>query len=175
MLSRFAGLPPFIFIALPVVSITRKPLRPSVHKGKGLWGYSADEGDRTNNFWDYDASNGQTSSGIPILDRNDRLGLWLLRGDRRSSDALQVTLLPNLEFLNPLPRYGRWKRMGPSVVVTIQKRKDNPTDAFTWDLSMRMEPFPRRQAYELRNQMRGAKHAGDATLARDVTVGKFSG
>jgi hypothetical protein len=145
--------PPIFPITLAVLATTRKPLRPSVHKGKGLLGYAADEGDQAPYFWDYDASDGQTSSNSPVFDRTDRAGLWFLRGDRRFPDALKATLLPNLERGNRMQTYGS-RRMGPSVVVTIQK---DVTDPYTWNLGMEIEPFPHKQFYQLRNEMRGAK------------------
>ena len=145
--------PPIGFIYLAVATITRAEIIPSVHRGKGLWGYSADDGDPADNFWDHGATaiqNHEPGTNL-IFDRIDRLGLWMLRGDRYSPAASQVVLLPNLERNTKMPKYGG-KGEGPTVDLSI--KNDISTDPYTWNFDMRLKAFPHKTFYKLRNMAR---------------------
>jgi len=170
-MAEFAQLPGLNVFAAVASAATRSEVIPAVHKGKGLWGYSADEGDATHNFWDHDATVDQNSASKLVFDRKDRLGLWTTRDDRCLPTALQCTLLPNLEPLTAMPKHGG-KGMGPAIEVTIES--DVPTDPYTWDFDLKLKPFSRKELYRLRDQVRdiGSNKKG-ADLGTNFAMGKY--
>jgi hypothetical protein len=158
---------------LGLAAATRAEILPAVHKGKGLFGYSADEGEQVDQFWDYDTFRAKGSAAKLVMDKNDRLGLWLLRGDRSLPSPVEVTLLPNLEPGTAMKCY-EGRKTGPAVNLSI--KYDSSTSPYTWGLDMILTPFPHKQFYELRNQVRAARAVNQnpgESLGMDIAMGKY--
>lgn len=127
---------------------------PTVHKGKGIWGYTVKDATRSANFWDHDATGTQGSQREQILEQKDRKGLWLLKGDRSASTALSVLLLEDKDVYNTMPPSRKSQKV-PSVEVKIQKSFSS--DPFTWDVTMDAGQFPGLALLDIRNSMRPGK------------------
>lgn len=115
-LKFFLFIPPIIVFTWAFAAATRLNILPNFHKGKGLEEHSADEGEKDGEFWDYDTVRSDTSGGSVIMDRQDRLGLWLVRGDRSLPTPVEVTMLAF--FDNSMKHYGGGKT-GPAAQVTV--------------------------------------------------------
>lgn len=167
----FLWAPPIFLLTLAFLAATRANILPRVHKGKGLLKYAADEGEEDDEFWDYDTVRSGTSSGNLIMDRQDRLGLWLVRGDRSLPTPVEVTMLAYVDFA--MKNCGG-RKTGPAMKMAINY--DPSTGPYTWRLDMSMTPFPHKQFYQLRNQSRRGQTLNQdpgANLGRDMVMGKY--
>ncbi|KAL5421925.1 hypothetical protein PMIN04_005167 [Paraphaeosphaeria minitans] len=171
--SKLWMLPAVNFVQLGVAAATRAETLPAVHKGKGLAGYSADEGAQIDQFWDHDTVGTTTSGTSLVMDKNDRLGLWLVRGDRSLPTPVDVTLLANLEPGTAMP-YFEGKKTGPAVKLSI--KNGYAVSSYTWELDMRLAPFPHKRFYELRNLVRSGRlmtQDPGETIGMDIAMGKY--
>lgn len=102
------------------------------HRGKGVWGYS-DVSDL--DHWDYDATkhyNNNQPASRDIQCQLDRLGLWIIRGER--STDLDVDLVyPTIHRKSGVITSSRQPR--GRVHLTI--KKENLSGQFIWAVGVK--------------------------------------
>jgi hypothetical protein len=145
---------------------TGVPVVPKMHKGKGVWGYSASDENQPDDFWDHDATGVKGTDAKVIFDRKERLGLWLLRGDRSASTALDVGLLASKQDYRRLGNNKPSKGKEHGVQVTI--RKNLSSEPYVWDLTMDAKVYQATMIWDHYNQWmqaQGARTAGYAAAS----------
>jgi hypothetical protein len=139
---------------------------PKIHKGKGVWGYSASDENQPDDFWDHDATGVKGTDAKVIFDRKERLGLWLLRGNRSTSTALDVGLLANKQQSKALSSSRRGKGKEPGIQITI--KKNLTSGPYVWDLTMDAKVYQATMIWDHYNQWmqaQGARTAGYAAMS----------